>query len=156
MPKGVFQRGLTPIQRALVALLNHPPDSVSSCWLWDGYLSSNGYAMLGGKKGKKGIRVHRLMFEHFFRKVPEGMELDHLCRVRRCVNPTHLEIVTHKENMRRGFNGRKTHCLRGHPLTGDNLRIIRSTGARQCLTCKREREGKCRQTERKSKRTPCW
>lgn len=86
--------------------------------------------------------------------VPDGMEVDHLCRNRICVNPAHLEVVTHRENGMRGFsfaaeNARKTHCNHGHPLSGANLRISTS-GERVCKACvrRRRKEYKARLRER--------
>ena len=72
-------------------------------------------------------------------RIPDGKELDHLCRNRKCVNPKHLESVTHRENILRGEtimaeNARKTHCWRGHPLSGKNLKL-KPNGHRQCRAC---------------------
>lgn len=72
------------------------------CWLWVGPLNSNGYAVIseGGRRGR-GIRAHRYAYELLVGPIPEGLHLDHLCRVRHCVNPKHLEPVTKTENARR-------------------------------------------------------
>jgi hypothetical protein len=82
------------------------------------------------------------LWEHLVGPVPDGLELDHLCRNPGCVNPDHLEPVTHKENMLRGFNpsatnARKTHCHKGHFFDAENT-YIATTGARRCRTCLRE------------------
>lgn len=79
--------------------------------------------------------------------IPDGMVIDHVCRVRRCVNTDHMEVVTNKENILRGqspwaVNARKTHCPRGHPLEDGNVRVrTDKNGAlmRECLTCAHER-----------------
>lgn len=118
------------------------------CWLWGGYLEENGYGRL--TVDGKPAWAHRVAYELFVGPVPEGMELDHLCRNRRCVNPRHLEPVSHQENMCRSpvgaaaFHRSKTHCPQGHPYSGDNLIIYR--GMRYCRECQRrhKREYKAR------------
>lgn len=90
----------------------------------------------------KGVRwlAHRLEWEKINGPVPEGLELDHLCRNRWCVNPDHLEPVTHQENIRRGsqrkWNTDVTHCKHGHPFDEENTRH-RPDGGRTCRTCHR-------------------
>jgi hypothetical protein len=112
----------------------------SGCWLWAGALRS-GYARadLNGRK----VSVHRAMWEEANGPIPQGLELDHLCRVRACVNPGHLEPVTRLENVRRGDAGKmqrdRTHCPQGHPLSGDNLYVYVRTGKRECRECNRTR-----------------
>lgn len=116
----------------------HRPD-LGPCWLWTGKLGKWGYA-----KARVFYRtrvVHRVIYEHFNGLVPDGLELDHLCRNRACCNPEHLEPVTGRENKLRGtsfsaVNAKKTHCLRGHPLSGDNL-YVSTKGERVCRTCRR-------------------
>ena len=103
------------------------------CWKWRGYLMPNGY----GQFGADGVAVlaHRWAYEHWMGEVPQGLDLDHLCRNRWCVNPAHLEPVTRRENLRRGI--RKTgqeSCKNGHPLAGDNLKPTKD-GRRQCRAC---------------------
>ena len=83
---------------------------------------------------------HRLAYELEIGPIPAGLEIDHLCRVRNCVNPAHLEPVTHAENIRRGTgplaeNARKTECVHGHPLEGANLYVRPGDGHRQCRAC---------------------
>lgn len=87
--------------------------------------------------------AHRVYYEARFGPIPAGLQLDHLCRNRGCVNPDHLEPVTCRENLMRGHtvaaaNAKKTHCNAGHALAGDNLRVWK--GKRYCIVCQRERQ----------------
>ena len=102
--------------------------------------------MIAMKLGEKKF-AHRIGYEQLVGPIPKGLELDHLCRVRHCVNPDHLEPVTHKENTLRGscpaaVNARKTHCKRGHPLTDDNIARQSKTNARVCLKCQAVRRAR--------------
>lgn len=87
----------------------------------------------------KDAGAHRVAYEEIMGPVPEGLELDHLCRTRSCVNPSHLEPVTHRENMNRGdvATRRKTHCPKGHPYDEENTGIY--NGYRNCRACARLR-----------------
>lgn len=98
-------------------------EKTDTCWNWLGW-SKSGYGGLS-KDGKR-HRAHRYIYELLVGKIPEGLEIDHLCRNKKCVNPEHLEPVTHSENMRRtkGFRKRKTHCVKGHEFTKENTRIV--------------------------------
>lgn len=109
------------------------------CWEWTAPLSGMGYAQF--YDGNRKPMAHRVVYELLVGPIPEGLQLDHLCRVRHCVNPHHLEPVTARENLIRGqgfiaANVRKTHCKEGHELTPENTRIVRET-ERQCRTCQR-------------------
>lgn len=108
-----------------------------ACWLWLGAQDLQGYGRLGARL------AHRVSYELFSGPIPEGLEIDHLCRVRSCVNPAHLEPVTHQENMSRSsligaHNRDKTHCKRGHEFTPESTRL-HLDGARACRICERER-----------------
>ena len=103
----------------------------SGCVEWTGYIHPSGYGRMT-MDGKQ-VYTHRAMYELMEGPVPDGMELDHLCRNRSCANVAHLEPVPHQVNMARGAWGLKTHCPQEHPLDGRNNR------ERYCLTCNRER-----------------
>jgi hypothetical protein len=124
------------VMQLKTALNNYEPITESGCWIWSGILYSTGYGCLW-IEGKSKL-AHRVFYESLVEKIPTGLQLDHLCRVRCCVNPAHLEAVTGKENRRRGIspvgvNYRKTHCLRGHELSGHNIVIY--NGMRHCKQC---------------------
>ena len=112
------------------------PEPNSGCWLWMAALKRDGYA-----KFTSHSTGHKMAFLHWNGVVPEGKEIDHICGVKCCVNPQHLQAITHKENVAKSgswdFNRRKTHCPKGHPYSGENLYI--SGTNRQCNICRRER-----------------
>lgn len=121
---------------------------VGDCWEWTGTVSRNGYGafmFLDPTAGKVVNKLaHRLVYEQLTGPIPAGLDLDHLCRNRRCVNPDHLEPVTRRENLRRGFGGQLagrrqralTHCANGHPFNDVNTGIC-PRGWRFCLICRR-------------------
>jgi hypothetical protein len=110
----------------------------NGCWLWTG-AKTRGYgsASFDGRR----YRAHRLTYELLVGPIPEGLTLDHLCRVTACVNPAHLEPVTQKENIRRGETGEnmrsKTHCPMGHPFDEKNT-YLDPKGHRRCRECRRQ------------------
>lgn len=120
------------------ALPDHNPE-LGCCWLWTDIPNKQGYADFCGPDGL--VSAHRWAYMDSFGAIPEGLEIDHLCRVRHCVNPGHLEAVTHAENVRRGIapaaaNAAKTHCKRGHPFDAENT-YMRLDGGRTCRACQR-------------------
>lgn len=130
-------RGISvaPLDERLEAL--SIPEPNSGCWLWLGHLKDNDYGTLAVKID--GIwrtqLAHRVSYETSRGPIPDGMDLDHKCRNRSCINPDHLEPVTRSENLRRsplmGFSmGRKVRCPKGHPYSGTNNR-----GQRICKVC---------------------
>lgn len=124
------------------------------CWLWTGRLNNMGYGVFG--IGRRIFLAHRVAHELFKGPIPAGLSVDHVCHNsaagcpgglecshRRCVNPDHLEAVSHRTNMLRapltatGINHRKTHCAKaGHPLSGSNL-YLSPRGERQCRACRK-------------------
>ena len=120
-------------------------DQISGCWNWCGYLNSNGYGKLGIKM--KTHYSHRISYFIFKGEIPEGLVVDHKCRNRSCVNPDHLRAVTRRTNTiensssMAAIHSRKKECLRGHPLSGTNLRI-RKNGSRICIACHQMRNAK--------------
>lgn len=126
-------------------------DPETGCWIWQKGLHKAGYAKvkIRDRAIRQDLGGHVVLYELMRGKVPEGLELDHLCRVRACVNPYHMEAVTHRVNMLRSpicpaaINARRTHCVNGHEFTQENtyLRALRSStvGAkrgRMCITCR--------------------
>lgn len=111
------------------------------CWLWEGCKGIDGYGSMRFKG--KPRRVHRVAYELWKGPIPEGLQLDHLCRVRACCNPAHLEPVTCKENVRRGDQGKyraeinhaKTHCPSGHPYDEANTYYYKNQ--RICRACQK-------------------
>lgn len=115
----------------------------SGCWIFMGPVTDEGYARVS--MNWKLVKVHRVFYEHFIGPIQEGLVPDHLCRVRCCVNPWHLDIVTQAVNLLRGtslqaINALKTHCIRGHALVADNLYVTRDGKHRQCRICHRLRD----------------
>ena len=134
MPKGVYpRRPLTDrlFEKILV--------SETGCLIWLGTRSGRGYGTfhLNGRN----VAAHRVVYERVYGPIPDGLLPDHLCRVRLCVNPRHIELVTNKVNLLRGdappaWNARKTVCSKGHPFVEEN--ITHDNGHRKCRTCNRE------------------
>lgn len=110
-------------------------------WLWQGSIQKNGYGRFHMGKQSNTIGAHRWAYEHWNGVIPEGMEIDHLCRVRHCVLPSHLETVTRQENVRRG-RATKEACLRGHSYKGNDPAYVRHQGWRVCRVCAREAANK--------------
>lgn len=111
------------------------------CWIWRGPVNADGYGRFTpGSSTQKS--AHRVTYEEVFGPIPTGLQLDHRCRNRTCVNPLHLEPVTARENVMRGngraaINARKTHCVAGHEYTPANTYHSKG-GHRSCRACKRD------------------
>lgn len=112
-------------------------DQSSGCWIWTAYKNKSGYGVVS-IGGMRAVLAHRVIYELLCTTIAPGKTLDHLCRVRACVNPAHLEQVSNIENILRGVgftanNARKTHCKNGHEFCVDNTYI--RNGHRSCREC---------------------
>jgi hypothetical protein len=142
-------RILAPLRKYIM----HDPKT--TCWVWTGAVGADGYTRF--RVGGRTRSAHRVVYNLFRGPIPGGLELDHLCRQRRCVNPRHLEPVPHAENMRRADVGKaqraKTHCPNGHSWDTANTRYTPTK--RVCRACERLhqarwrlREGRTTQSDR--------
>lgn len=135
MRRGQKTRRYNSLERILSRTVRDPD---TGCWCWTGARSGGyGHVQVGGAVRE----THSVVYELVRGAVPRGLQLDHLCRLRCCVNPEHLEPVTRKENILRGTsqqaaNAHKIHCGHGHELSGTNVRITRN-GRRACRACGR-------------------
>lgn len=137
---------MKPIEDRFFAKVEFSPDRYDGtpCLLWTASLDGHGYgAFYDGTRTEAGnpktVRAHRWLYERWLGPVPDGLDLDHLCRVRHCVNPDHLEPVTRAVNLARSSltpqarRAAQTHCLRGHEFTPENT-YLRAHG-RSCRQC---------------------
>ena len=131
--------------------------NANGCWIWQGFLDRDGYGQfwINGKCAA----AHRAAYELHVGPIANELEIDHLCRVRNCVNWRHLEAVSHLENMRRGGwantgivagarTAAKTHCPQSHPYQGENLYIHPTTGGRRCREYANARQRAYRKIQR--------
>lgn len=117
--------------------------TASACWLWTGHVAATGYGTFTGD-GHRNWKAHRYAYVATLGPVPVGLDLDHLCRVRHCVNPAHLEPVTRRENLHRGQGTPSvTHCPAGHDYLVHGA--YTRQGYRRCNECSRLREARKRE-----------
>lgn len=115
----------------------------TNCILWQGNTVETHGITYGILSGKAMVLAHRHAYEKEYGPIPDGLVIDHLCRVGLCVNPLHLEAVTNKENILRGYgapavNARKTHCHKGHEFSEENTHIS-PQNRRICKACRKNR-----------------
>lgn len=136
-------------------LLSRVFHCLSGCWLWTGGLSGKRYGSLGYYG--KSERAHRASYKEFVGPIPEGLHVMHTCDNTICINPKHLVLGTHTENMQdkikkgRDQNQKKTHCPHGHEYSGDNL-YLHPDGSRKCRTCLKEASIKFDSNNREKRR----
>lgn len=109
------------------------PEPTTGCWIYMGRMNRGGYGQIFFDKKSEG--AHRVSVILSGREIPGGMQIDHKCRNKICVNPAHLEVVTRLENMRRRF-APQTSCKRGHDFDAENT-YYAATGHRKCKTCRK-------------------
>lgn len=129
---------LSPAERFWARVEKSP-----TCWIWTGARTPLGHGRIR-LEGYGESLAHRWAYIQLVGPIPEGLVLDHLCANPPCVNPAHMDPVTHWQNTRRGtapsaVNARKTHCIRGHEFNLENTRV-RNDGSRDCKVCQRERD----------------
>lgn len=113
--------------------------SSNGCWIWQGSVDSRGYGQL--MSNSIVWRAHRFFYTNLVREIPPNYQIDHLCKIKLCVNPEHLEAVTQTENIKRSgawnYNKTKTHCPQGHEYTNENTLFRQNK--RTCRICKKNR-----------------
>ena len=161
MPRGIYERKPVSEGEIWSRFMAKVSIQENGCWEWAGCLT-HGYGIFHVPGTKNCVaRAHEFAYQHLVSPVPEGLELDHLCHNPKCVNPKHLDPVTHQENMIRGlaFNSNrgnclKTHCIQGHPFNETNT-YIGKDGHRHCLACLKERSQRYYRLKKQAKETVC-
>lgn len=142
----------------------HPPleqrfwpqvEKTDTCWLWRGWIDKDGYGNIHGFGKQQGS--HRVAWMMLNGAVPDGLVIDHICRVRNCVNPEHLRAITFVQNVMCGEgpcarHKRKTHCTNGHELTEENVHLRGGGKWRSCRICERAADKRKRGRRREKQR----
>lgn len=132
-------RSHAPIEQRVLRRIEYDPNG--GCWLWPGACLGSGYGVVKVGVGQNDL-THRVMFRHFKGQIPDGLEIDHRCRVKTCCNPVHLEAVTGLVNTGR-WAAEKTHCANGHEFDEQNThRYGPGLRYRACRACGRARRQK--------------
>lgn len=133
MPIGIYPRK-SATERFWAKVLK-----TATCWLWQAHIMTNGYGLFSPTH-ERPVLAHRFAYQEMKGSIPDGLQLDHLCRNRACVNPAHLEAVSARVNVLRGegrcaVNAAKTHCPHGHPYDLFNT-YVKPNQQRVCLACR--------------------
>ncbi len=123
-------------------------DRSTGCWVWTG--STNGKYPVFPLSRREKVYAHRFSYETFVAPIPRGLEIDHQCNNKLCVNPDHLKPMTHQENYRR-WSETITHCCRGHPFDEANT-WVEKNGHRHCRECHRQIQGERQRRQRAASR----
>lgn len=141
------------------ALVSRSLPVENGCQVWTGYTVEDGYGRITFDGVNRG--VHQVAYELTKGPIPDGLVVDHECRVRNCINPDHLRAITGPENTLEerslatgNINMRKTHCVNGHEFTPENTKKHDADGGRACRECHRERNAKYKARRRASRRGP--
>jgi hypothetical protein len=144
-------RNITPLKDRFNAKVSRQPGD--GCWLWTGHIGTHGYGTISivTPSGRRPDVAHRVSYELYVGPIPDGLVIDHLCRARACVRPSHLEAVTPRTNFLRSdhpsaVSSRRNRCKYGHELTPENIRVS-AIGKRDCRQCVRRRNAARRTTE---------
>lgn len=111
------------------------------CWIWTGSTLKSGYGLFTDEN-RKTVTAHRWAFRHFKGEIPTGAVIDHICRVKSCVNPRHLQATTQSHNIKRSLFAKRrsaaTHCKNGHEYTAENTKYMPNRRGRVCRACLRK------------------
>lgn len=140
---------MTPLTESLRNRFWAKVHKTETCWLWMASVTPDGYGKVWSKEIGAQVYAHRISYELHVGPIPDGLVIDHLCRVRNCVRPDHLEPVTRAENNARGEvldrciaeKKSRTHCPAGHEYNEENTHV-RKGGWRGCRACQRARQRK--------------